>query len=120
MTDRIGLGIDPITNDLFLRPDGQLAVVRDAEAIGQHVRQRLKFFEGEWFLDTTAGVPWLDEILGKAYDPALAEAVTKKEILDTDGVVEITAFSVRYNRVNRGMDIHSVELLTDYDSEVQI
>ena len=120
MRQHIGLALDPLTNDLFLRPNGELAVVRDAEAVGQHVRQRLKTFEGEWFLDTTAGVPWLDQILGKNYDPALAEAVVKAEILDTDGVTEITAFSVRFNRNIRNLDIHSVEVLTEYDAEVAV
>src|SRR5690606_2352093 len=86
MRQHIGLAIDPATNDLFLRPNGELAIVRGAEAVGQHVRQRLKTFSGEWFLDTAAGVPWLDEILGRGYDPALAEAVVKGEVLDTDGV----------------------------------
>ena len=88
-----GLAIDPDTNDLFLRSDGGLAMVTGAEAAGQHIRQRLRFFRGEWFLDTTAGMPWLDQVLGSAYDPTLAEALTKAEILDTDGVTEITATS---------------------------
>ena len=120
MRQHIGLALDPDTNDLFLRADGSLAVVAEAEAVGQHVRQRLMTFEGEWFLDTTAGVPWLDQLLGKAYDPALAEAVVKAEIMDTDGVTEITSFSVRFLREQRNLDIHSVEVMTEYDAEVAI
>lgn len=116
----IGLALDPETNDLFLRADGSLAVVTGAEAVGQHVRQRLKTFAGEWFLDTTAGVPWLSQIMGKKYDPALAEAVVKAEILDTDGVVEITSFSVGFDRTERRLNIKDVEVLTVYDSEVTI
>ena len=117
---RIGLALDQDTNDLFLRGNGEVAVATDAHAVGQHVRQRLKTFEGEWFLDTTAGVPWLDQIMGKGYDPALAEAVVKAEILDTDGVREISSFSVRFNRDVRNLDIHSVEVLTEYDEEAAV
>lgn len=117
---RIGLAIDPTTNDLFLQSNGELAVVKDAAAVGQHVRQRMMTFEGEWFLDTTAGVPWLDQIMGKNYDPTLAEAVVKAEILDTDGVTEITSFSVRFNRSVRNLDIHSVEVMTEYDAETAV
>lgn len=120
MTDRIGLGIDQDTNDLFLRPDGSLAVVTDAEAIGQHVRQRLKTFEKEWFLDTEAGVVWLDEIFGYAYDPALAESIVKAEILDTDGIKEILTFNVAFNRTQRNLIISEVEVLTVYDAKVVI
>ncbi|MBN9074286.1 MAG: hypothetical protein J0H34_22340 [Rhizobiales bacterium] len=117
---RIGLAIDPATNDLYLAPDGNLAVVHDAEAIGQHVRQRLMTFEGEWFLDILAGVPWLDQLLGRAYDSALAEAVVKAEILDTDGVEEITSFSVRFLRDQRNLDIFGIEVMTEYDVGVSI
>lgn len=120
MTDRIGLAIDPDTNDLYLTPDGHLAVVTDAHAIGEHVRQRLKTFAGEWFLDTTAGVPWLDEILGRQYDPALAETVTKAEILDTEGVREILAFAVSYDQVTRNLIQSGIEVLTVYDEKVVI
>ncbi len=120
MRQHIGFALDPHTNDLFLRPNGELAVVRNAEAVGQHVRQRLKTFEGEWFLDTTAGVPWLDEILGRAYDPALAEAVIKGEVLDTDAVTEITSFSVRFDRQRRALEAFGLTILTEYDDEVRV
>ena len=120
MTDRIGFAIDQTTNDLFLRADGSLAVVTDAEAIGQHVRQRLKTYQGEWFLDTSAGVPWLDDIFAKQYDPALSESVVKSEILDTDGISEIMTFSVGFNRVRRDLVISEVEVLTVYDRKVVI
>lgn len=120
MKEHIGLAIDPATNDLFLRQNGELAIVRNAEAVGQHVRQRLKTFEGEWFLDTTAGVPWLDQVLGRQYDPALAEAIIKAEILDTDGVTEITSFSVRFDRQTRKLDAYSITIMTEYDVEVTV
>lgn len=116
---RFGLAIDQTTNDLYLTSDGNLATVADAEAVGQHARQRLSTFSGEWFLDTTAGVPWLDQILGQTYDPALAESVVKAEILNTDGVTEITSFSVAFDRNTRGLIIRSVEVGTIFDTEVQ-
>lgn len=116
----IGLAIDPITNDLFVDGSNNLAIVTGAEAVGQHARQRLKTFQGEWFLDTSAGVPWLAQIMGAKYDPALVEAVVKAEILDTDGVVEITSFSVGFDRSTRNVIIRDVEVLTVYDEEASI
>lgn len=120
--NHVGLAIDPETNDLFLDADGNLAVARKAEAVAQHVRQRLMTFRGEWFLDTSAGVPWLDQILGKQYDPALAEAVVKAEILDTDGVTEITSFSVDFvnGSGERRLNIKEIEVLTSYDVEAAV
>lgn len=117
---RVGLAIDPTTNDLFLEDNGELAIVHDAEAVGQHVRQRLMTFEGEWFLDNTAGVVWLSKIMGRGYDPALAESVVKAEILDTEGVTSIESFSVSFNKTQRNLEIRSVEVLTDYDERVNV
>ncbi len=115
---RIGIALNPTTNDLFLRADGSLAVVNDAEAVGQHLRQRLMTFQGEWFLDTTAGVPWLSDILGKQYNPAVAESVVKAEILRTEGVTSIEAFSVGFNRATRGLVLNEISVRTDYETQV--
>jgi len=115
-----GLSIHPETNDLHLDGNGHLAVVTGAAAVAQHVRQRLKTFQGEWFLDTTAGVPWLAQLLGKQYDPALAEAVVKAEILNTHGVREITSFSVGFDHDSRALQIRGINVLTIYDDEVSV
>lgn len=120
MRMHMGLAIDPDTNDLYLDQNNNLAVVHNAAAVAQHVRQRLKTFQGEWFLDTTAGVPWLAQIMGKQYDPALAEAVVKAEIMDTDAVVEITSFSVSFASDVRRLDIRDVGVMTEYDLEAQV
>lgn len=120
MSTYFGLSIDQATNDLHLTADSNLATVTDAEAVGQHARQRLNTFEGEWFYDTTAGVPWIGEILGQSYDPALAEAVIKAEIADTKGVTGITSFSVRFDRQTRGITAHSITVETEFDQEANL
>lgn len=106
--------------DLHLDDNGNLVLAYDAEAVGQHVRQRLMTYEGEWFLDNTAGVPWLRDLLGGQYDPVMAESVIKPVILETDGVTEITSFSVRFNNELRGLSSFDIQVLTEYDSEVQV
>ena len=123
IVSRIGLALRREGNapaDLYLDSSGNLAVVRDAEAIGQHVRQRLMSHYGEWFLDNQVGVPWLRDVLGQGYDPVLAEAVVKTEVLDTDGVVEINSFSVRFDRTARNLSAFDIEVRTEYDQEVRI
>ena len=121
--DRIGLALrrdGTAPADLFLEADGNLALARDADAIAQHARQRLMTYAGEWFLDREVGVPWMRDILGQAYDPVMAEAVIKAEVLDTEGVTEITSFSVRFNREVRGLSAFGIEVLTVYDQEAQV
>ncbi|MEJ8308613.1 hypothetical protein [Agrobacterium larrymoorei] len=117
---RVGLSLDEATNDLFLNPDGSLALAVDALAVGQHARQRLQTHSGEWFLDTTCGVPWLDQVLGRSYNPALAESLVRAEIMNTDGVTEITSCSVSFERNTRGVVINEVNVLTMFDQEVQL
>lgn len=106
--------------DLYLDSSGSLAVVRDAEAVGQHVRQRLMTYEGEWFLDRQAGVPWVRDIVGRQYDPVMAESVLKAEILDTDGVTDISSFSVRFDGEVRGLSAFNIDVATEYDQEVSV
>lgn len=121
--ERIGLALrreGSAPADIYLDASGSLAMVRDAEAVGQHARQRLMTHEGEWFLDRTAGLPWVRDILGHQYDPVLAEAVLKAEILDTDGVVDINSFSVRFDREVRGLSAFNIEVSTEYDEEVRV
>ncbi|MCW7544919.1 hypothetical protein N7I30_14015 [Aurantimonas litoralis] len=107
-------------HDLALTPEGDLEFVYDAEAIGQHARQRVMTFQGEWFLDTTCGVPWLDQIMGRQFDPALSESVIKKELIETDGVTAIEAFSISFNRRLRGLNVTRATLATEYDEEVTV
>jgi hypothetical protein len=117
---RHGLAIDKATNDLFLDATNNLAMVSNAEAVGQHARQRLMTFHGEWFLDTEAGVTWLDDILGKREDFPLAEAIVKAEIIATDGVVGIGTFSISLARPERNLIIRDVQVTTEYDVEVSV
>ena len=106
--------------DLYLDASGSLAVVRDTEAVGQHVRQRLMTYLGEWFLDREVGVPWIRDIVGHGYDPVMAESVLKAEILDTDGVTDINSFSVRFDNSTRGLSAYDIDVMTDYDQEASV
>ena len=118
---RIGIALAPSTadapHDLYLDPNGNLAMVRDAAAVGQHARQRLMTFAGEWFMDTTAGVAWLNSILGRRENLPLAEALIKNEILDTDGVTGLTGFSARFIPEQRALVVTTASVSTEYDGQ---
>lgn len=107
-------------HDIHLDETGNLAMAFDAEIVGQHARQRTMAFKGEWFLNADVGVPWLEQIMGKAYDPAMAESVIKAVIKKTDGVTRITSFSVSFNRVRRELAASSISVMTEYDQEVEL
>ena len=120
MASPFGLGLDAETHDLYLDASNNLVVARDARAIGEHVKQRLKMFAGEWFLDTTAGLPWLPRpgqfaIFDRPYQAGQSEALIKAEIFDTPGVVAIEQFEARVDRATRGLIIEA-EILTAFDT----
>lgn len=69
-------------------------------AVGQAVLTRLKLFKGEWFIDTTDGTPWFQDVLGK-YTQRTYDAVVRLRILQTPGVRAITSFSSQYDGATR-------------------
>lgn len=111
----IGLGIDQKTNDLHFDATGNLALVQGRQAVAEHAAQRVRTFEGEWFLDSEAGLPWFQQLLGRRFDPALAEALVKAEIAETKGVIEITAFSVSFDQSSRFVNMKQIDFTTEYD-----
>jgi hypothetical protein len=52
-------------------------LVNSPATVAQAVMTALRLFQGEWFLDTTAGVPWLSQVMGRggAYDIVIRQAI---------------------------------------------
>lgn len=98
------LKLDPTTNDIALE-NGDLAIVGDSDAVAQHIRQRLKFFRGEWFLDTSAGVPYYQDILKKNPNPEVVEQLLRNEILGTPGVLELQKFEMDFQGATRSLRV---------------
>lgn len=88
----IDLRLDPDTWDLVVAFD--LQVVEDYETLSQHIRQRLQAFQGEWFLDLSAGVPWFQQILGKVQYLSTVETILRETVAASPGVEKVTSFSV--------------------------
>ncbi|QHM71268.1 hypothetical protein [Mixta intestinalis] len=71
-------------------------LINSPEAVAQAVKTRLALWRGQWFLDTTAGTPWRQTVLGKPYTDAYYMAL-RQRILSTPGVREILSFTVNRN-----------------------
>lgn len=122
----LGLGLDPsvvghkAVHDLHLDSSGNLVMVGDAEAVGQHAKQRLLTYLGEWFLDADVGVPWFQHVFVRPYDEAIAGGVIKRTILRTPGIREIVLFDMHIVGRNRQIDIPTCEALTEFDEVVEL
>lgn len=77
----------------------------DVEAVEQRVATRLRLLLGEWFLDTSAGVPYIQRIVEKPTDLAFAEAILKRKILETEGVFSIDSWGMTYDSENRELTV---------------
>jgi hypothetical protein len=120
VADFVGLSIQP-HNDLRLDATGSPVLVFDAEAIGEHIRQRLMLWQGEWFLNTDSGVAWTTYILGRPpSELPIAESIIKAEIAATPGVSDILEFSAVYDRATRGLRIERCQILTVFDDILDI
>ena len=92
-------------NDLFLL-NGRISTIQDGEEVLQHVRTRLLTYQGEWFLDTAAGIPYLQRILLKPANLSATESLIKSEILQTPGVDGLSSFGLEFNKTTRTLNIN--------------
>jgi hypothetical protein len=82
----------PLTKEFTTQPFTQ--------TVGQRLKIRLQTFMGEYFMDTTYGVPWWQRLLGvKQTSKAAADLVFQQQILLEPGVKEIVSFESTF--VNR-------------------
>jgi hypothetical protein len=95
-----------IDGDLMLGHGLKDYIIDTPEAVSQRLYTRLNLWRGEWFLDTSQGTPWNDEVLGKSsiYDAILE---IKNVILETEGVKEITDFSHAFNGTKRALSFYA-------------
>lgn len=104
--------LDQTTGDLLIT-NNSLTLTVGAEAIRQHLQCRLRLFFGEWFLDTSLGVPWFEEILTKQQTFSVVREILKNVILGTPGVISITKFNFDYEPTGREATLEFSALSTD-------
>lgn len=93
--------IDKDTGDLVLAK-GDVVLAEGEDGVGQRIRDRLRTFVGEWFLDTEFGLSYREQIVVK--NPALpvVSAILKAEILRAAGEgAAITAFDLSLDSAER-------------------
>lgn len=91
--------LDSVSHDcVFI--NGACPVTGDRiDVVSQRLKIKLLTWTGEWFLDTSYGVPYWN-ILGKKVSKESADLILQQAILEERGVREITFFeSTLVNRV---------------------
>ena len=62
------------------------------EEIVQSLKQNLKTFLGEWFLDLSIGLPYIQIIFVKGTPPEVIDAALKNAIIKTEGIETLNNF----------------------------
>jgi hypothetical protein len=79
-------------------------LVNSPEAVLQCVLTALKLFQGEFFLDTTKGMPWNTDVLGfetqSLYDTAIQNCIR-----GVVGVTGIAAYSSTFDKSTRYLSV---------------
>ena len=86
------LALDPATGDLALSA-GAARLTSGAEAKAQRLRLRLSLWRGEYVLDRRAGIPYLDQILGKGTTVG-AEVILRRAVTTSPGIASIERWSL--------------------------
>ena len=92
------------TNDLDIQ-NNDLYMANGDDAIAQDLQQQLQLWLGEWFLDTTKGVPYKQIILVKNPNLDLVQASLTDTVLNVPGIAQMLDFSITYDPTNRAASV---------------
>jgi hypothetical protein len=94
------------TGNTLVVTNGDLVICDNLDAIIQDVSRRLKFFLGEWFLNTKAGIPYFQEILGKHKPDGYVASLFRQVVMETPGIQALTQdVTLTYIESNRYMTV---------------
>ena len=103
------IAMDINTNDIVLQ-NGDILMIDNAERVAQQILITLRFWLGEWFLNTTDGVPYLEYILVKQPNMAHIRQILTEQIQSVEGVKAVTNMELTFDRRER-------HLLVEYTAD---
>lgn len=96
--------LDPVTWDLTVDLNGNIAVASDGYALAQDAASAIRLFRAELWYDTTQGIPYFEKVLGQMPPLALLKAYFQAAALTVPGVASAKVFitSIGVNRIVTG------------------
>lgn len=92
------LALSVSSHDLVFAENGDLIIISGAEQVAQQIKCKLRFWLGEWFLDSRKGVPYLDNILVKNPNLQQIRSIFRTQILGVAGVSSIDALTLEWDQ----------------------
>lgn len=106
------LAMNMATGDLVLR-DGDVLLIDNAERVAQQILITLRFWLGEWFLDTKDGIPYLEYVLVKSPNLLHIRQIFTEAMEKVDGVKRVEEMNLAFDVKNRSLRV-DYEASTDY------
>ena len=103
------IAADINTSDIVLQ-NGDILMIDNAERVAQQIQITLRFWLGEWFLNTTDGVPYLEYILVKQPNMAHIRQILTEQIQSVEGVKAVTNMELTFDQRER-------HLLVEYTAD---
>ena len=97
--------------------NNSLQIISDSEEVAQKIKTVLKTIRGECFLDTTKGIPYITDVVGKNRNLNLIADLIKNEVLSIEEVDSLDSFSIELGdnrsllikfKVNGNIEIETV------------
>lgn len=80
---------NPVEGDLYISTRGQFVLATGGDAVRQHVRSRLRFFLGDWFLDERQGFPYYRDVFRKNPNRQAVISALRRTVRETPGIAEV-------------------------------
>lgn len=82
-------------------------LIDSPQAVAQAIKTSLALYQGEWFIDTSAGMPWLTQVVGfntqSVYDDLI-----KSKVQRVPGVTSIDSYNSTLDRSSRGLTVSMI------------
>lgn len=115
----IGLKLNQTTHDIE-RINNRISLLSTVqEAVRQKLDIKFKTWQGEWVLDTTFGMPYRQQIIGKARNQQEIDALYLAAINEEPEVIRINSFASTYNAVNRQYSLSFDVTVNDRELRVE-
>jgi len=100
----LDLELDQTTHDLKVT-NFDLKILSDDDELIQRLKIKFLFFFGEWFLDTTKGIKYFEEIMKKNPNINTVDNIFKRTILEEPEVKLLTEYKTVFDSELRAYSV---------------
>lgn len=115
----IDIALDPVTGDLLI-DNFDLQLVSDIDQIAQNLAIRLRFIEGEWYLDILAGIPYYQYFFIKNPNEIQMQSFLTNEIVSTNGITELKNYAMKFDGQQRVFTVNFSCIAINTEMQIEL